>query len=123
MITATKRRPRTVASLSHQEIQHKRDLDRRAQRAYRQRTKTRIQDLESDLSRMRASRSQRENDLLQELQTLRDQNRHLKACLQSIGRFALGSIANDNDGESMTQKNQRLGQSDHSDAEDSLEGR
>lgn len=124
----SKRRPRTVATLTEHEIQHKRDLDRRAQRAYRQRTKTRIEDLENDLSRTQASRSDRENKLLQELQYLREQNRHLKSCLQSIGQFALDSVANDGsltseDAAPKAQQPTQLDASTSSDGDDCVYGR
>jgi serine/threonine protein kinase HipA of HipAB toxin-antitoxin module len=76
---------RTVTALSASQIQHKRDLDRKAQRAMRQRTKLRIQELENDISGFRSSSSQREKTMIDEIQMLRNHNRQLKASLEKIG--------------------------------------
>lgn len=86
---------RIVSSLSASQIQHKRDLDRKAQRALRQRTKIRIQELENDLSRFKESVSEREKAMIEENRQLREENRHLKVSLQKIGQFALGKISKD----------------------------
>ncbi|KAK4869548.1 hypothetical protein LT330_005930 [Penicillium expansum] len=85
---------RTVNGLTASQIQHKRDLDRKAQRALRQRTKLRIQELESDIARFRASFSQREQTMIDEVQLLRDQNRKLKCSLENIRKYALGELSN-----------------------------
>ncbi|KAL4876846.1 hypothetical protein BJY04DRAFT_222694 [Aspergillus karnatakaensis] len=82
------RRERKVSSLTAQQVQHKRDLDRRAQRALRQRVKSRMQDLEDDLTRARADCSVRERELMEEVQQLREENRKLKSYLDSIAQFA-----------------------------------
>ncbi|KAJ5378263.1 Polyketide synthase enoylreductase [Penicillium cataractarum] len=84
---AAKRR-RTTSGLTAQQIQHKRELDRKAQRALRDRTKARIQELENDLARIKASHTPSDQAILEELQRLREENRQLKACLESIGQFA-----------------------------------
>ncbi|CAI7650581.1 unnamed protein product [Penicillium crustosum] len=84
---------RTVTGLTASQIQHKRDLDRKAQRALRQRTKLRIQELESDIARFRASFSQREQTMIDEIQLLRDQNRKLKCSLENIRKYALGELS------------------------------
>lgn len=94
---------RVVSSLSASQIQHKRDLDRKAQRALRQRTKVRIQELENDLSRFKESVSEREQTMIEEIRQLRDQNRQLRVSLQSIGHFALGRIS-DIEGPSPTRR-------------------
>ncbi|CRL29856.1 Protein of unknown function DUF3425 [Penicillium camemberti] len=83
---------RTVTGLTASQIQHKRDLDRKAQRALRQRTKLRIQELENDIARFRASFSQREQTMIDEIQLLRDQNRKLKCSLENIRKYALGEL-------------------------------
>ncbi|KAL3481313.1 hypothetical protein BJX99DRAFT_163416 [Aspergillus californicus] len=85
-----RRASRKVSALNSQQVQHKRDLDRKAQRALRQRVKSRMQDLEEDLTRAKADCSVREQQLLEELQQLRDENRNLRSYLDSIGQFALG---------------------------------
>ncbi|KAJ5515006.1 hypothetical protein N7463_004558 [Penicillium fimorum] len=84
---------RTVNGLSASQIQHKRDLDRKAQRALRQRTKLRIQELENDIARFRASFSQREQTMVDEIHLLRDQNRKLKSSLENIQKYALGELS------------------------------
>lgn len=88
---ATKRR-RVTSGLTAQQVTHKRELDRKAQRALRDRTKTRIQDLEDDLARLKESRSQAEQAMLEDIQRLREQNRQLKSCLESIGLFATDQL-------------------------------
>ncbi|OQE12641.1 hypothetical protein PENVUL_c001G09602 [Penicillium vulpinum] len=84
---------RTVTGLTASQIQHKRDLDRKAQRALRQRTKLRIQELENDIARFRTSFSQREQTMIDEIQLLRDQNRKLKSSLENIRKYALGELS------------------------------
>ncbi|KAJ5360455.1 hypothetical protein N7517_009646 [Penicillium concentricum] len=84
---------RTVNGLTASQIQHKRDLDRKAQRALRQRTKLRIQELENDIARFRASFSQREQTMIDEIHLLRDQNRKLKCSLENIQKYALGELS------------------------------
>lgn len=89
----TGKRRRTTSDLTAQQVQHKRELDRKAQRALRDRTKAHIQDLEDDLTRIKASRSQSEQAMFDEIQALREENRHLKSCLESIGQFAADGLA------------------------------
>ncbi|KAJ6092315.1 hypothetical protein N7467_004284 [Penicillium canescens] len=86
------RAKRGIAGLSAAQITHKREMDRKAQRAMRQRTKHRIQELESDIAVFKNSFSQREQTMIEEIQVLREQNRQLKFSLESIGQFALGGI-------------------------------
>ncbi|KAL2826257.1 hypothetical protein BDW59DRAFT_161094 [Aspergillus cavernicola] len=91
MTRSRKRAPRNISTLSTQQIQHKRDLDRKAQRALRQRVKSRMQDLEDDLTRAKADCSVRERQMMEELQLLRDENRKLRSYLDSIGQFAISA--------------------------------
>lgn len=88
---APKRR-RITSGLTAQQIQHKRELDRKAQRASRDRTKARIQELENDLARIKASHTPSDQSIFEELQSLREENRRLKACLESIGQFATDGL-------------------------------
>lgn len=87
------RRNRKVSALTAQQAQHKRDLDRRAQRASRQRVKSRLQDLEDDLARAKTDCSVRERQLMDEVHLLREENRKLRSYLDSIGQFALNGAA------------------------------
>lgn len=87
------RRNRKVSALTAHQVQQKRDLDRKAQRALRQRVKSRLQDLEDDLARAKADCSVRERNLMESVQQLRDENRKLRSYLDSIGQFALNGAA------------------------------
>lgn len=88
-----RRKPRTVSSLTAQQIRHKRDLDRKAQRALRQRAKSRTQDLENDLALAKSCSSDRERRMMDEIQSLRHEIRRLGSCLESIAEFALGGTS------------------------------
>jgi hypothetical protein len=90
------KRSRTISNLSQQQLQHKRDLDRKAQRALRQRTKSRIQELSDDIARLKASSSERETAMIDELQALREQNRQLKMRLEHISRLAANHDSSEN---------------------------
>jgi hypothetical protein len=59
----------------------------------RQRTKLRIEELENDIARFRASFSQREQTMIDEIHLLRNQNRQLKFSLEKIGHYALGELS------------------------------
>ncbi|KAL2834560.1 hypothetical protein BJY01DRAFT_83820 [Aspergillus pseudoustus] len=91
-----RRPPRKVSSLTAQQVQHKRDLDRKAQRALRQRVKSRMQDLEDDLTRAKSDCSVREQKMMEEIQLLREENRKLRSYLDSIGQFAINGAAGEN---------------------------
>ncbi|KAL3457226.1 hypothetical protein BJX64DRAFT_293304 [Aspergillus heterothallicus] len=91
-----RRPPRKVSTLTTQQVQHKRDLDRKAQRALRQRIKSRMQDLEDDLARARSDCSVREQKMMEEIQLLREDNRKLRSYLDSIGQFAINGAAGEN---------------------------
>lgn len=82
------RRSRTVSNLSQEQIQHKRNVDRKAQRALRLRTKSRIQDLENTIATIKAASLERENLMSEQLQILREQNRLLTERLERISKFA-----------------------------------
>lgn len=93
------RRNRKVSALTAHQVQQKRDLDRKAQRALRQRVKSRLQDLEDDLARAKADCSVRERNLMESVQQLRDENRKLRSYLDSIGQFALNGAAEVDNGD------------------------
>ncbi|OJJ08267.1 hypothetical protein ASPVEDRAFT_89496 [Aspergillus versicolor CBS 583.65] len=93
------RRNRQVSALTAHQAQHKRDLDRKTQRALRQRVKSRLQDLEDDLARAKADCSVRERNLMKSVQSLRDENRKLRSYLDSIGQFALNWAAEGGNGD------------------------
>lgn len=87
------RKPRTVSSLTTQQIQRKRDLDRKAQRTLRQRVKSQVQELEQDLARVKSCLSDRERSMMAEVQPLREENRRLRSCLERIGQFAFNGVS------------------------------
>jgi hypothetical protein len=82
------RRVRTITSLTEEQLSHKRHLDRKAQRALRERTKSRIQDLEAELVEIKAQADGQAELLRQDLATLRDRNQWLESRLQQILKLA-----------------------------------
>jgi len=87
-----KRPSRKISRLTSQQAQRKRDLDRSSQQAYRQRVKSRIENLEEELDRMKADSGSSQETLLRKIQTLHDENHDLKTRLASI--YQLANIAN-----------------------------
>lgn len=88
---AMKRRTRTISDLTEEQIQQKRRIDRKAQRAFRQRTRDRISDLERHVIEIQESSIQQEAQLRHELQSLREQNKILNHRLASIAELAATS--------------------------------
>ncbi|KAL1619753.1 hypothetical protein SLS56_009954 [Neofusicoccum ribis] len=88
-----RRRRRVVASLTDQQAQRKRDLDRRAQRALRERTKTRIQELEESLDQLKSLHAHRERASEDQIRVLQQENRALRACLGNVGRYAMDALS------------------------------
>ncbi|KAI9168094.1 hypothetical protein HJFPF1_04238 [Paramyrothecium foliicola] len=76
----SKKRSRAVSSLTEEQIQHKRNIDRRAQRAFRQRTKDCISHLEQQFKQLQETCGHRERDL----KSMREQNEMLVQCLETI---------------------------------------
>lgn len=76
----SKKRSRTISNLTEEQIQHKRNVDRRAQRAFRQRTKDCIVNLEQQFSQLQETANQREQELL----AAREQNKSLTNYLEAI---------------------------------------
>lgn len=67
------KRIRTVQSLSEEQVQRKRNVDRRAQRAFRQKTKDSIHNLEQQIAQIKEVCNEKDH----ELSTLREQNNQL----------------------------------------------
>ncbi|KAJ5895493.1 BZIP transcription factor [Penicillium taxi] len=74
-----RRRVRSVHTLTEEQIRQKRETDRRAQRAQRQRSKDSISTLEQQLAQLQ----QRHYETNQELSLLREQNINLQCLAQS----------------------------------------
>ncbi|KAH7371114.1 hypothetical protein BKA66DRAFT_573072 [Pyrenochaeta sp. MPI-SDFR-AT-0127] len=80
----SKKRSRTVSNLTEKQIRHKREVDRRAQRAFRQRTKDCFAKLEQEHLQLQETSRETEAQLRQELQSLQEQNQSLLRCLDHI---------------------------------------
>ncbi|KAK1763982.1 hypothetical protein QBC33DRAFT_572924 [Phialemonium atrogriseum] len=78
--TSARKRVRTVSNLTEEQIQHKRNVDRRAQRAFRQRTKDCISKLEEQFGQLQETCCEKE----QELQSVREHNKALLQCLETV---------------------------------------
>jgi hypothetical protein len=111
--SAPKRRTRTVSTLTREQLRRKRDLDRQAQRALRERTRSRIQVLEDELAALQSARSQRESLLSKEIRDLQEANEGLRQRLGLVHRITgqlsqsnveeNGSMVWDHDGDGMMQ--------------------
>ncbi|KFY74655.1 hypothetical protein V499_05318 [Pseudogymnoascus sp. VKM F-103] len=88
LATMSKRRVRTVSSLTQEQVRKKRDNDREAQRAFRERTKMRIHVLEDELAALKAERRELEGSKASELQVLIDDNRALRSQMQRLTQLA-----------------------------------
>ena len=67
-----KKRTRNISDLTEEQIQQKRHVDRKAQRAFRQRTRDRISSLEQELTELKESSDQREAHFQNETKALRE---------------------------------------------------
>ncbi|KAH6869053.1 hypothetical protein B0T10DRAFT_419047 [Thelonectria olida] len=92
---SSKKRSRTVSNLTQEQIQHKRSVDRKAQRAFRQRTKNCISNLEQQFAQLqetcvelREARDQR----TQELELANQQRQSLLDCLETIVSIASTAV-------------------------------
>ena len=82
---STTHRVRTISTLTQEQVQRKRDTDRKAQRALRQRTNSRIQALEEQLAVLKAERSQADHITAAKISSLRQINEDLRRRLGSVG--------------------------------------
>lgn len=83
---------RAVSSRTPEQAQHKRNVDRKAQRAFRQRTKDYITRLEEENNRLQERCNQAETELLREISRLRADNRALAQCLENISDLASATL-------------------------------
>lgn len=86
--TASKRRARTISSLTQEQVRKKRENDREAQRAFRQRTKMRIHVLEDEVVELKAEHRELERSRKTELQALIEDNRALRSQIQRLTQLA-----------------------------------
>lgn len=83
-VQPSKKRTRAISTLTEEQRRQKREVDRRAQRAFRQRTKDCISNLEQQHLQLQESSRETESQLRRELQILHDQNQKLVRCLSAI---------------------------------------
>lgn len=88
-----KKRVRTISNLTQEQIRKKRDNDREAQRAFRERTKTRIQALEDELTVLKSERNGEDISSIQVVKDLREENASLKIQLRRIREIANSTAA------------------------------
>lgn len=86
--STVERRSRAIASLTEEQAQRKRDIDRKGQRAFRQRTKDCISSLKQEISRIRETFKSREAQLNEQIRVLRDDNQALVQSVESILNIA-----------------------------------
>lgn len=77
-----RRRSRTVANLSDEQIQQKRDQDRKAQRALRERNKNRVEFLEDALTRLKADQADQAATWEAQTRRLQEEVSHLRSQLE-----------------------------------------
>ncbi|KAJ8116191.1 hypothetical protein OPT61_g2340 [Boeremia exigua] len=97
-----KKRARIISSLTEEQLQHKRNVDRKAQRAFRQRTKDSIEKLEQQLASLNQKAAESDAKLQRELAAVRKSNQTLEQCLERISELAstaIRAIAHGNDTE------------------------
>ncbi|KAH6869057.1 hypothetical protein B0T10DRAFT_501914 [Thelonectria olida] len=90
---SSKKRSRAVSSLTEEQVQHKRNVDRRAQRAFRQRTKDCIASLEQQFAQTQATANRKEQELL----SAREQNKNLTQCLEAVLDLVSTALSHLND--------------------------
>lgn len=90
-VQPSKKRARTISNLTEKQIQHKREVDRKAQRAFRQRTKDCLANLEEQHARLQETSRETEARLRREMQELHEENQRLLQRLESILDVASGA--------------------------------
>ncbi|KAF2014075.1 hypothetical protein BU24DRAFT_425069 [Aaosphaeria arxii CBS 175.79] len=112
-----KKRTRAIANLTEEQLQHKRNVDRKAQRAFRQRTKDSICSLELQIENLQKAADERQVRFQDELSSLRESNTALLQCLERITDLAFATTR------SMTQaiNNDGMPSVEHSRAKSSAE--
>jgi hypothetical protein len=84
-----KKRVRKVSNTSQDQLRAKRDQDREAQRAFRERSRLRIPALEQELAIMRANQHNHNGVGLEAIANLQRENRKLKDQLRRIHKISL----------------------------------
>lgn len=85
-------RRRKIADLNEEQRERKRNTDRQAQQAFRERTKAQIQDLEDEIETMRRNAVESEDAWRSENTRLRERVRQLTQRLEQIKRLTTGQL-------------------------------
>lgn len=84
----SRKRSRVVAALSDEQIRHKRTIDRKAQRAFRQRNKDNLKSLEQQFTQLQETC----RGLEAELTSAKQHNATLVQCIESMQDLIRGSL-------------------------------
>ncbi|KAH6632889.1 hypothetical protein C7974DRAFT_161959 [Boeremia exigua] len=87
-----KKRARVISGLTEEQLQRKRNVDRKAQRAFRQRTKDSIEKLEQQLASINQKAAESDAKFQQELAAVHKNNQTLQQCLERISELASATI-------------------------------
>lgn len=92
---SSRKRSRAVSNLTEEQIQHKRNVDRRAQRAFRQRNKECITNLELQFSQLQGTCAELRETCSQkdaQIDSMRDENQSLITCLEAISELVAKAL-------------------------------
>ncbi|KAJ4184371.1 hypothetical protein NW767_013254 [Fusarium falciforme] len=92
---SSRKRSRAVSNLTEEQIQHKRNVDRRAQRAFRQRNKECITNLELQFSQLQGTCAELRETCSQkdaQIDSMRDENQSLISCLEAISELVTKAL-------------------------------
>ncbi|KAK5168189.1 uncharacterized protein LTR77_006757 [Saxophila tyrrhenica] len=84
-----RRKPRAVSHLEPERLQRKRQVDRKAQAALRDRARSRVQTLEAEVELLSKTAEQRERHHVAQVTALQEQNTRLRERLDSIAHLIL----------------------------------
>ncbi|KAF4970049.1 hypothetical protein FSARC_2867 [Fusarium sarcochroum] len=113
----SRKRSRAVSNLTEEQIQHKRNVDRKAQRAFRQRNKACITNLEQHFSQLQGTCAElREscNQKSTQIDHMRQENKSLQECLRNISELitvALSQAENSHNQDQDQDQDQSLAES------------
>ncbi|KAF4994129.1 hypothetical protein FDECE_13229 [Fusarium decemcellulare] len=92
---SSRKRSRAVSNLTEEQIQHKRNVDRRAQRAFRQRNKECITNLELHFSQLQRTCAELRETCSQkdaQIDCMREENQSLVTCLEAISELVTKTL-------------------------------
>lgn len=93
--SSSRKRSRAVSDLTKEQIQHKRNVDRKAQRAFRQRNKDCINNLEQQFSQLQGTcAALRESCSQKDMQinNMRQENKSLQECLRHVSELITAAL-------------------------------